>query len=291
MIFGLFTELAILDWDLELLSSSWLRIIAALGISISSLPYVWMINDYYDAPFDQVDEDKRNRNYFCSSLIMEKPTLAKLMLITPVVISFAFTLFLGIESMIILVLILLSGHFYSAPPLRLKERFFLDLLSHGLYASSLFFVLGGLVFTPLSRLFQQPLFLIFFSLSFIDGVWLQYNAQLLDYKIDQEGSQNTTSILLGKRNSLFLLQFILSGMLLSLIVYLLFNQSLNNIIPREFTLVLILFTCLGILLYLRKCNQLKEDFNEVRKFSAWLRRKFVYPFGVLGVLLINFPLL
>ena len=158
MLFGLFTEIAIHHWDLTIILNKWMEIVAALVISVCLLPYVWMINDYYDAPYDILDKKKGERNYFCSSNIQEKPYLAKIMLLTPVVISLSFSLILGIETIILVSITILIGHFYSAPPIRFKERLYLDLITHGLYASGLFFLLGGLVISPFEYLIQQPLF-------------------------------------------------------------------------------------------------------------------------------------
>jgi len=53
-----------------------------------------MINDFYDAPFDKLDEKKSERNYFCSSNIQDKPYLAKIMLTTPVVLSLGFSIYI-----------------------------------------------------------------------------------------------------------------------------------------------------------------------------------------------------
>ena len=164
MLFGFFTELAILEWNLSLLSNSWIRLLSALGVSITLLPYIWMSNDYYDAPFDQLDDKKRQQNYFCSTNIQEKPKLAILILATPIIISFLFSIINGIESIFFWAIILILGHLYNAPPVRFKERIFFDILTHGLYASGLFFILGGLVLSPFDQLFQQPLFLLLLAL-------------------------------------------------------------------------------------------------------------------------------
>ncbi len=287
MLFGLFTELAILHWDLSIILESWIRIIAALIVSICLLPYIWMINDYFDAPYDLLDEKKGARNYFCSSNIKKKPYLAKIMLLTPVVISLSFSLILGIETIILVSITLLIGHFYSAPPIRFKERVYLDLITHGLYASGLFFLLGGLVISPFEYLIQQPLFLVFISLSILDGIWIQFNSQLIDFNIDQKGKQRTTSVILGKKNSALLLRGLICSMLALMTFYLILNDSLQDFLPDLVIWISILVSVLLIILYLYRSSILKDNFDAIRKHSAWVRRKFVYTSGIIGILLIN----
>ncbi|MHA1994218.1 MAG: UbiA family prenyltransferase [Candidatus Hodarchaeales archaeon] len=287
MLFGLFTELAIQHWDLTLLADNWMRIIAAIIISICLLPYIWMINDYYDAPFDKLDVKKGERNYFCSSNIQDKPYLAKIMLLTPVIISLSFSIIISIETLFLVSFTLLLGHFYSAPPLRFKERPFFDLITHGLYASGLFFLLGGLIVAPFAFLVQQPLFLVFLMLSIIDGIWLQFNSQLIDLKIDIQGEQQTTSVALGVQKSILLLRGLICSMLLTLTFYLILNTPLRDYLPDIVNQISILLSIFLIFLYLIQSYRLRDNFDSVRKHSAWVRRNFVYIFCIIGILLIN----
>jgi 4-hydroxybenzoate polyprenyltransferase len=287
MSFGLFTELAIQHWDISIIVDNWMSIVAAFIISICLLPYIWMINDYFDAPFDKLDEKKGARNYFVSSNVLDKPFLAKIMLLSPVVISLLFSMIISVEAIILVSFTLLLGHFYSATPLRFKERPFFDLITHGLYASGLFYLLGGLVVSPLSFLIKQPLFLVFFMLSIIDGIWLQFNSQLIDLEIDILGDQQTTSVVLGIQNSLLLLRGLICSMLLTLTFYLILNNPLRNYLPEVVSWISIFLSVILIFLYLIQSYRLKSDFNAVREHSAWVRRNFVYIFAIIGILLIN----
>ncbi len=286
-LFGLCTELAILHWDIAILSDNWIRIIAAIIISISLLPYVWMINDYFDAPYDRLDKVKGERNYFCSSNIQEKPYLAWILLLTPVLISLLFSIVIGVEAIVLVLTTLIIGHFYSAPPIRLKEKMFLDLISHGLYASGLFFLLGGIVLSPFSLVMHQPVFLVFLSISILDGIWIQFNSQLLDLEIDELGDQRTTSVLLGRQKSIVILRALIVSMLACTTFYLVANKSLRSYLTDSSYLFSVIFSFSLIILYLSQSYKLKGDFHAIRKHSAWMRRNFVYLFGILGVLLIK----
>lgn len=287
MLFGLFTELAIQHWDLSIILNNWIAVFAAFIISICILPYIWMINDYYDAPYDILDEEKRQRNYFCSSNIQDKPHIARIMLLTPVTISLFFSLLVGFEVFILVCITLLLGHFYSAPPIRFKERPFFDLITHGFYATGFFFLLGGLMLSPFSSLLQQPLYLIFLILAVLDGVWLQFNSQLIDLEIDLLGNQRTTSVVLGIHKSVLLLRGLICSMLGTMTFYLLFNKPLKIYLSETVHWISFLISLFIIIMYLLKSLLLKHNFDAIRKHSAWVRRNFVYTFVIIGILLIN----
>lgn len=289
MLFGFFTELAIMGWEGSVLADSWIRLLSALGVSVFLLPYIWMSNDYYDAPFDRLDEKKRELNYFCKTNIQKKPILAFSLLLTPIIISLVFSFINGIESVFLWGIILIVGHFYNAPPIRFKERLFFDFFTHGLYASGLFFLLGGVVLTSISQLLQQPIFLLLFVFSIIDGSWIQFSAQLKDYEIDKIGKQKTTSILIGKNSSLILLQGLVCSMLLILPLYLIINTTLRKFFPDYLILFALIISIISIILYIKQLYMVREDFMKIRKMSGWVRRHFVYSFGIIAVLFINCP--
>jgi 4-hydroxybenzoate polyprenyltransferase len=286
MLFGFFTELAILHWEINLVVASLGKFFLATIVSLSLLPYIWMINDYYDAPFDKLDETKKEQNYFCGSNILKNPYKAKLLLLSPIIISGVSSLLISLEIFISAVITIILGHFYSAPPLRFKERKFLDVTTHGFYATGFFFILGGAILSDIIVLFGQPIFLLFFVLSFLDGMWLQFNSQLIDYDIDKIGSQNTTSIALGRNSSLMLLRLLIVGMLLILPFFILFSPTFSESVPTMIQMLLMIISFSGIIIYLRNSFQ-KKNFDEIRKLSAWVRRNYIYPFGIVGVLLIN----
>jgi 4-hydroxybenzoate polyprenyltransferase len=286
MIFGFFTELAILHWEINLIEASLGKFFLATIVAISLLPYIWMINDYYDAPFDKLDETKKEQNYFCSSNILKKPYKAKLLLLSPIIISGVSSLLISLEIFILAAFTIILGHFYSAPPLRFKERKFLDVITHGFYATGFFFVLGGAILSDIIVLFGQPIFLLFFILSLLDGMWLQFNSQLIDYDIDKIGSQSTTSIALGKNSSLMLLRLLILGMLLIMPIFILFSPTFSKNVSTVIQISLVIISLSGMIIYLRNSYK-KKTFDEIRKLSAWVRRNYIYPFGIAGVLLIN----
>ncbi|MHA2224647.1 MAG: UbiA family prenyltransferase [Candidatus Hodarchaeales archaeon] len=284
MMYGLFIELALLGWDFSDLSI--FRLIFATLISLLFLIYVWGINDFYDAPFDSLDPIKRSRNYFCSDHFENNPLKGYLVLIIPLGSSLVCSLLLGFEIFLIFFIVLIIGHFYSAPPLRFKEKPFFDFVTHGFYVGGFFFFLGGSIVSTTSVLLIQPLFLLLFNLSVIDGAWIQFNSQIFDFEIDEAGDQSTTSLFLGKKKSLWILRILLFLMLSTLPQYFLLNSYLQNKLSNFIINTIILGGLFLVVIYFIMTNGGINKFTIIVKRSAKFRICFIYPFAVLSILLL-----
>ena len=291
MLFGMFTEFALMRWNLNLISSNFIRIFLSFLLAIISLPFVWLINDYYDAPFDLLDINKSNRNFFCSDRFKENRIVGYIIIILPLICSISISLILGLELFIISIIFFTIGHFYSSPPFRFKEKPFFDIITHGFYVGGFFFLLGGYIFSPINVLMTQPIFILFFILSFIDAAWIQFNAQLLDFEIDKLGKQRTTSLYIGKKWSLWILRMLISLILITLPLYLYLNSSLINIVPLIGIWIGIILSMIVCIIYLWNTRDGKDKFDSVRKYSARVRRRFIYTFAILSIIFINTPLL
>ena len=298
--FGFFVAFALLNWEFEVINDSLLRLIFAFIISIFLLPFIWMTNDYFDAPYDSLDPEKRNRNVFCSSKLMTNPYSGYLILFLPFGISLVFSFLLGIEIFFLTIFIALIGFFYSAPPIRFKEVPVLDLITHGIYVGGYFFLLGGAVLTPLSSLLTQqpPLFLVFFLLAVVDMSGIQYNSQLIDIEADSKSKQRTTSLWVGRRYSILILRGLVGLLLacLPLYLFLIFNSSiydfsLLHIFPDILVQLIFVLSLGGILLYFWGTRGGFKNIKEIQRRSEWLRHRFIYPFALIGILLINTPFL
>lgn len=283
-----------------MINNSLLRLILAFIISIFLLPFIWMTNDYFDAPYDSLDPEKKNRNVFCSGKLANNPYSGYLILFLPFGISLVLSFLLGLEIFFLTIFIALIGFFYSAPPLRFKEVPVLDVITHGFYVGGYFFLLGGAVLTPLSSLITQqpPLVLVFFFLSVVDMSAIQYNSQLIDIEVDSKSKQRTTSLWMGRRYSILILRGLVGLILVSLPLYLLFlfnssiyDFSLLHIFPDILIQLIFVLSLGGIVLYFWGTRGGFKNKEEIQKRSEWLRHRFMYPFALIGILLINTPFL
>ncbi|MHA2233587.1 MAG: UbiA family prenyltransferase [Candidatus Hodarchaeales archaeon] len=286
-LYGIFFALAFSDWEWKLLTTSAHRIFWGSIISLTYLPFIFVANDYFDAPYDALDPKKRERNYFCNHTMRESLPLLFLVIVLPIACSLVSSWFLGLEVFIISLLVFLMGFFYSAPPLRLKEAPLADFISHGIYLASYFFFIGATAIMAVGDLLNQPLFLILLFFTWVDGAWIHYKAQLRDFDIDSEGSQRTTTTCLGKPRSLLLLKGMLIAMLLCLPAYLYFNSTFKPAIFPAFFQIASFVSFSLVAVYFWQVRGGEGNFGIIASRSSLYRIRFVYPFAVISVLLIN----
>jgi lycopene elongase/hydratase (dihydrobisanhydrobacterioruberin-forming) len=171
--------------------------------------YWWgfALNDYYDAPFDSLDADKGQRNFFVQHPISaRRMALLSLLLLAPVAALF---FSLGWRGFLAFGLGIVIMWGYSAPPLRLKNRAGLDLWAHMLFVQS--FPYGLMLFVlqlPLTAL--DILLLLFFLLGSITA---QLEQQIRDFPIDSQQETNFT-VRFGLKTSVGLLRALTAAFIL-----------------------------------------------------------------------------
>lgn len=116
--------------------------VLALAIGVGYW-FAFALNDYFDAPFDRLDGQKAQRNFF-----VQQPTpgwlVAVFSLALLAVVAAAFAPFGPLGWLLWLVSCLVAWA-YSAPPLRLKMRPGLDLLTHALFVQTFPYVVSMLL--------------------------------------------------------------------------------------------------------------------------------------------------
>ncbi len=263
-----------------------LRILVSCLIAFIYMPYLFVINDYFDAEDDKLDEKKKNRNPFCNDSFKQNPYV-KLLIFSPVLIililGFSISYYAGFTTIIALFL----GTFYSAPPFRFKERKFTDFLVHGFCLGIYFYTLGFYSiwikdFNP----YTIPVFWLVLYLSFVDAAWIHLDSAIVDYWVDKQGGVNTTVVSLGPEKSLI----ILSGLLISILfipsLYIISNKDLINKFPilGYFLFVTYLILPLSyIVIFLKN----KTHFELARTVSSRYRVYVMYSLTILVVVLSN----
>lgn len=126
-------------------------------------------------------------------------------------ISFFISALLGLPFLILMVISLLTGIFYSLPPIKLKGKPFVDTLSNGFGYGMLNFIAGWLMQNP----FEWKLLLTFLPYFFsISAVFI--NTTVVDIEGDRKSGEITTAVFLGEKNSYILsLLLILCGVAFS----------------------------------------------------------------------------
>ena len=173
-----------------------LDIILFFIIGVLLLAFGFSINNFFDIKEDREKGEVKNlliqnkKNFFFS--------------VSPGILALLLSIYFGTKIFFFVLVAGLIGFFYSAPPLRMKSKPFLDLISHGLFAGALIFLFPLLIFSPKLTLFHYLIALSLFYLS----VTLEIRNHLEDYQSDLQAGLKTTVCLLGYENSEILLKYL-----------------------------------------------------------------------------------
>lgn len=151
------------------------------------------INDYFDAEYDKMKQKTHN---VISRKLLDKETASvfcAFLLLSGITTGFIFLPFFSFLSIAVLYAIFF---FYSSPPFRLKERAFIDIISHGMF-NPLLMIAAYLLKAP----FGAEILLISFS-AFLFSVLICLTQEIRDMVPDKKAGFRTTAIKLGYRNSL-----------------------------------------------------------------------------------------
>jgi 4-hydroxybenzoate polyprenyltransferase len=155
--------------------------------------FIYGVNDYWDGETDKNNPKKDEKEH---RIIDEekKKLLNVIYLVTG--ISLVLMIFQTNLERILFAMFLLLAYFYSAPPLRFKERPFLDFSSNYLY------IMPGIFAYSMIR-GSLP------SLIILTGAYFHISAMhifsaILDIKYDREAGINTTPVFIGKKPALIL---------------------------------------------------------------------------------------
>jgi 4-hydroxybenzoate polyprenyltransferase len=173
-----------------------LALVGAMGV------WYWLaygVNDCFDAPCDAHDPGKARTNPFVWASSSPQALRAATLAVTAVLLV-VFGSF-GVRSVLLFALGTIVMWAYSAPPLRLKSRPGLDLLTHAAFVLTfpyLFVIL----------LFGQPwsvLDVLLLALGFMASIGGQLNQQIRDCDVDVSTDRNFTTTF-GVRTSMALLR-------------------------------------------------------------------------------------
>ncbi len=104
-------------------------------------------------------------------------------------------------------IIFIVGWAYSAPPIKLKNRFLIDLVIHGLFWGSFLFLMGS----SMKRLVSLNSVLPYMILIFFASILWEFHNYFEDYRADKEAGSLTFVVRLGLRRSFYVYLFLVSG--------------------------------------------------------------------------------
>ena len=205
------------------------------------------LNDFYDAPFDAHDPAKARRNFFVRSLLSAGPLRAGLLSVGGFLLA-TFAQF-GLMGLAILALCLAVMWAYSAPPLRLKSRPGLDLLTHALFVETfpylICLILVEATWTPFDR--------VMLILTFLASLTAQLEQQARDYAVDCHTDRNFTTTV-GLSSTTLLLRLLTA---VGLLIF--FAAVLSGILPWWVASVLLIALPTALHRFSRKANQPRSE--------------------------------
>lgn len=181
--------------------------------------FAFALNDYFDAPFDALDRQKAARNFFVHWPIAGwKLLLFSAVLLTLIAAAYAQFgwhgwLFWGVSCLV--------AWAYSAPPLRLKMRPGLDLLTHALFVQTFPYV----VCLALIQAAWSLLDWVLLAILFLASLTAQLEQQARDFTVDlQVGRTFATKV--GRQRVIQVLRWTTAVCLLVALI-----AVLNGMIP------------------------------------------------------------
>jgi 4-hydroxybenzoate polyprenyltransferase len=183
-----------------------------LSVAMAGMYWLgYVVNDYFDAPFDSHDKTKVQHNVFVKHPV--SPRVAKTgFLAIGVLFLLAFTQF-GLRGGVIFGVSLFVMWAYSAPPFRLKSRPGLDLLTHALFVQT-FSYLSCLL---LIRAEWTSADLALLGVNFLASLSGQLAQQLRDFQVDSDTDTNFATTV-GRRTTVTFLRVVTFALMLLVFV-------------------------------------------------------------------------
>ncbi len=200
--------------------------------------FLFASNDYFDRDVDALDPKKKKRNPVCDGRVTIKGVRALLIAtaIIPLLASLYFYFYAPSSALynrpvdaptsiiwpfLFTALTLFVYYFYTAPPLRFKNKVGLDVLSHGTLINTFpyFFCLVALEDYTIGTLFLLAILMMRSSMA-------QILQEIRDYEVDKKVETNTV-IAIGQKRAIWLV-FSINLLLLGSSIFLIVSYELTG---------------------------------------------------------------
>ena len=188
--------------------------------------YIWISNDYYDAPYDAADSKKKARNVFCADRGNREYKIGLIVMWFSLVGGLISGLIAGLIYFLFAAAGMLLAYLYTSPTFRAKSRVIFDWIFHVMWFQITFLPLYLYIFGfDVIWGFDIQFYSIFLCISML-SLLAQINHQIPDYSIDFQTKQRTTVVALGIETTIklrYLFYFLLS---IAVVVICLLNGTL-----------------------------------------------------------------
>lgn len=202
----------------------WPIILQIIALTFPAALLTYGINDAFDRKTDARNPRKKNLVEGTAISQIDAEEIKKLAPFAIMLLVISSLLTANLENILLMALFSLAMYFYSAPPIRLKERPPLDSLINGFFYFLAPFALGFSLCAPIYSISSQLVLLLFTCAAGLHAL-----AAVTDYEPDKKVKNNTVAVWLGQRGA-------------SLFALVLFAINLFFIWPLGIYLMLIIFT-------------------------------------------------
>ncbi|MFX1285526.1 MAG: UbiA family prenyltransferase [Promethearchaeota archaeon] len=159
--------------------------------------FIWISNDYYDAPYDAADEYKKSRNVFCGYPDSGDYKIGVILIWISVIGGLISGLLAGLIYFMFAIAGMLLAYLYNSPVFRAKSRVGFDWIFHVVWFQISFLPLYLFIFGfNVIWSFDIQFYSVFLFIS-ITSLLAQINHQIPDYFLDLKTNQRTTVVVLG----------------------------------------------------------------------------------------------
>ncbi len=186
--------------------------------------FAYALNDYFDAPYDAYDARKSLTNPFVYSSVSRRTTTIAMCLVLGFLVA-VFSAF-SIAGLASLALFLAVAWGYSSPPLRLKSRPGIDLLTHAVFVQSYpYAVMVLLIGTGWVRADSALV-----AINFLGSLTGQLAQQVRDFEVDSRTDSNLATAI-GRGPTRFLLRAATAATMLTVAISLIVGAVPLQLLP------------------------------------------------------------
>jgi len=204
----------------------------ALIVVFAAQIFLFASNDYFDRHIDALDEKKRLRNPICNGRFSAKEVWA--LLIATAVISLVASLFFSFFAFLFTAFALFVFYFYTAEPLRFKNKVGVDVFSHGIFINTFpyFFCLVAVWDFSSGAVFLLAVLMMRSAIA-------QLLQEIRDYEVDKKVERNTV-VALGQKRTIWVVFVIYLAIFFSTLILLVTYQLFNIGISMFYLVILLL---------------------------------------------------
>ncbi len=191
--------------------------------------FIWISNDYYDAPYDAADEIKGSRNVFCDNPDSRDYKIGKNIVYFSVIAGLISGWLAGLIYFMFTGAGMLLAYLYNSPIFRAKSRIVFDWIFHVIWFQITFLPLYVYIYGFVVIWGREARHIQFYSIFLfisVASLLAQINHQIPDYSIDLQTEQRTTVVALGIDKTIKLRYFFYFLISISVIVLCLLNGTL-----------------------------------------------------------------